>query len=113
MEKSDLRIWFDNNFLILRKHGHDPDHTFKLFVETITNEQNPETGLIITKEELVDKYSKYLLYKNSIQKQYVSIKEKEIYSIYDYLFNKKWKEEYNIHPQETPERDDYLFSINY
>jgi len=100
------RKWFDNMLWILHPNGFDPDQTYLVFFDVLKEEK-------VTKEFLLDKFSKYIEYKDSLAGMQVHFKEKEKVSLHEWLSNKLWKQTFKARVAHNPMRDEYLYGIDY
>lgn len=113
MENNEnLRDWFDRMLWALKPNGHSPEHTYQTFLEVIQKEKNNKTGKLITKEFILEKFSAYIAYKDSLGNN-VHFAERKVESLYHFLSNKMWEETFKVQVQHNPTRDNYLFGIDY
>ena len=106
-----LREWFNKTLWSLMPRGHSKQHTYEIFLDTIKKSKNLETGQLITKEFILEKFSKYIAYKDSLKNATFQEKKKE--TIFTWLSDKMWDEDNEVQVAHNPTRDKYLFNTDY
>ena len=101
---------FTNNFFQLNATGN-PTECFSYIADLCRNGTKPD-GSQITYEWLEEKYKEYFDYWNitfgSRDPKYISGKDK-LMTIYDFMYNSKYKESFVIPLSHFQDRDPYLF----
>nr|OQX99000.1 MAG: hypothetical protein B6I27_01665 [Erwiniaceae bacterium 4572_131] len=113
MSEETLRQWFEKTIWALFPRYGDIDLTFEVFRKIIQENKNNKTDQVVTKELLLDKFSEYISYKDAKAKQNVDYKEKQKVSLFVWLSDSMWKQDFADKGQHNPLRDEYLYGINY
>jgi hypothetical protein len=106
------REWFDKTIWALHPNGFDPDQTFIVFFDVLKKEKKPNSNEIITKEYLLEKFSEYIEYKDSLGPG-ASFKDRNKVSLHEWLSDQLWKQTFKARVEHNPLRDKYLYGIDY